>query len=413
MSRSWDRFDALTVAALAACWVVVGALPFRTSRFGDGNFHREAKILALAVQGAGSWSSLTASRGPAPVAYYAVPYLLAPPGSDDSRYWRLGAAWNLAWMAVSLLLIRRTAAEVGGATAGKAAVGLALATPFWIYYAYGITAEAPAFVGAAAAAYGWTRRSAWLTGAGLTLFVLSRPNGVLVAAIALAASCWRREHARTLALAGGGALAAALVAALVVRLLPGKPVAPGQADNLAWVALQGSFQYRDEPWDWRYWDDKTRQGSRDYQAWVQELNHLERRAKQEGTTAARLEWQWVAGDLWEHPWLRLRMAAVRLLALHVTLVSSVGPAAFGGRGVYTAFHVAVNAMNAVLAVGSLLFLAARRGTWWDYWALWGPWVALVTVHFLLYAEPRYLLPARPGLLVMAAAGFGPWTKTRF
>ncbi|MGA2719899.1 MAG: hypothetical protein ABSF78_13125, partial [Candidatus Acidiferrales bacterium] len=51
---------------------------------------------------------------------------------------------------------------------------------------------------------------------------------------------------------------------------------------------------------------------------------------------------------------------------------------------------------------SFWFLVHERGLFASYWPLWGPWLALLLFHSLTYAEPRYMLPAQPGLAVMAA-----------
>jgi hypothetical protein len=50
-------------------------LPFAPKKFGDLYFHDEAKALALAVRGAGSWGEFTIHHAPAPVFYYLDPAL--------------------------------------------------------------------------------------------------------------------------------------------------------------------------------------------------------------------------------------------------------------------------------------------------------------------------------------------------
>src|SRR5207244_1080486 len=109
-------------------------------------------------------------------------------------------AWTIGWMLLSLLLIRRVGERLGGALTGKLSVFLMLLTPFWVYYSYGIFAEPPAFLGVVLLSYGWLRwhqsaqrpslraEGAWLVCVGLSLFVLSRPNALLLLGFALLAA---------------------------------------------------------------------------------------------------------------------------------------------------------------------------------------------------------------------------------
>jgi hypothetical protein len=101
------------------------------------------------------------------------------------------------------------------------------------------------------------------------------------------------------------------------------------------------------------------------------------------------------------------MAGVRALSLHLTFINSQRPERFKlgplkGRAGYLVFHVLVNAINLVLIFASLWFLFVRRSQLAANWSLWGPWLGLLIFHAATYAEPRYLLPSRAGLALMAA-----------
>ncbi|SPF37295.1 membrane hypothetical protein [Candidatus Sulfopaludibacter sp. SbA4] len=429
-NRGLDRFDLVIGAFLVASYVAVGMMPFAPQKFGDGFFHPEAKTLAQAVRGSAPWTDVGIARAPAPVVYYAIPYLMVPPGSSENRYWQAAFIWTAAWMVVCLCLIRRIGDELGGPLTGKLSAILSLLTPFWAYYSYGINAEPPAFLGVVLFTYGWLRwqgpaqepgrssRWAWLAAGGLCLFVLSRPNALLLLIFALlaAARMYRIGNPDAIRAARSTvqvvAVTALIVAAsyAVVRALPRYQ----QVDYFVWVMFPGAFQYRSEPWDWRYWDKVRRKGSADYEAWDRTYKEIGRQAKDSGVPTYDLLKKWLLRDIVHNPGAWIRMAGVRTLALHVSLVNSQRPEAFrvgpvSGWVVNLVFHVLVNAVNLLLIAGALWFLFDRRRNLASYWPLWGPWLSLLVFHAVVYAEPRYLFPSRPGITVMAAAALTPAT----
>jgi 4-amino-4-deoxy-L-arabinose transferase-like glycosyltransferase len=326
-------------------------------------------------------------------------------------------------MSISALLLRRAGEMIGGSLAGKLAVLLTVLSPFQIYYSHGITGESPAYLGVVFFTYGYFRwqktgkswspfkQGAWLVWVGLVLLVLSRPNAALIVLIGVlaAAVLWKlrekRKEAKFILASMALVILAILISSISVRLFLNSQ----QSENLAEVVYFGRFQYRTEPWDWRFWDNLTRQGSNDYANWVEGLAQLKRRSLEEAVPLPSLLWVWVGNDIIEHPGLTLQMAGVRTLALHVTFINSQKPEAFKlgpfkGWTVYMAFHVLVNAINFVLIFASLWFLFMRRGKLAACWPLWAPWLALLIFHAATYAEPRYLFPSRPGLAIMTAAG---------
>ena len=92
--------------------------------------------------------------------------------------------------------------------------------------------------------------------------------------------------------------------------------------------------------------------------------------------------------------------------------SSTLPAAFKlgplvGPFGYWLFHAGLNAANLVIIVAALWFIVSRGSRLWAEWPLWGSWLALLAFHVVIYSEPRYLIPSRPGVTVMAAAVLAP------
>lgn len=422
-----DRLDALLLAVLIGSYIAVWFLPFSASRFGDGNFHGEAKAISMAIRGAGSWSAIVITRAPGPTLYYAIPYLLVPSGSSDDAYWFAAFLWTFLWMAVSVLLLRRAGRWIAGSSAGAWAAFLIVLSPFGVYYSYGISAEPPAYVSAVILTFGWARwrtfdrsrptvqsAAAWCSWFGFGLLLLNRPNAVLLLGVALGAGVvLRRVRAgssrREAAFAMGAAGVAGTLFALsfcLVTLLPGG----WQQGNLSHVVLQGRFQFRAEPWDWRFWGKAQRKGSQDHFEWTRREKWLRDIARETGRPIPQVEWQWIREDIKAHPILTLRMTAIRLPALQIVFVGSRSPEDFrlgplGGKFVFWLFHIAANAIHLGVLAGAAVFFWKRRGDLVFFWPLWGPWLALLVFHAITYAEPRYLFPGRPGLTLMAAAVF--------
>ena len=413
------------------CFLIVGLLPFAPSPFGDVNFHQEAKTLSLALRGSGAWSDLRISHAPGPALYYAIPYLFVHAGASDHAYWLAACIWNFFCTTLATVLVYFTARLLAGERAGRIAAVLVLLAPFGIYYSFGIAAETPAFLGAAVFAYGWARQrthqaaGAFICCSGLILLVLNRPNTLPVAALALliAAIGWTsksavmRAEARlalTCALLTFGAVA---VAAGLLALQTGNEGLRVQTTNVYDILLQGSFQFRTEPWDWRNWGKNTREGSQDYQNWSEERDRLLQQSLDSGIHFRDVERAWVVDDILNHPWLHVRMTALRMLSQNVATVNSVHPDSFGlgpirGRWVFFGFHGVLNLIGLIPLAGSLWFLSQRRREILSYWPLWSPWLALFAFHALVYAEPRYLLPSRPLLCIMSALALAEYLNSR-
>jgi len=428
--QSIDRFDLICVLTLLVCFIAVSFLPAAPSKFGDIYFHQEAQTLARAVRGAGLWSDVSFARAPGPVAYYAIPYSLVRPGSPEKDYWQAAVAWNAFWMAVAVLLIRRTGDLLMGATAGKAAAVSCLIAPFAVYYSFGIASETPAYIAAVVFMYGWARwraeiaqRLLWpgavLALAGLSGLILCRLNAMVV--LGIAAVCglvvWFQRNRRnaadvkfaTLCVVGG--LAAVLLVSASLKRLPANRGVDEQASNFSDVVFFGSFQFRQEPWDWRFWGKGTRQGSVDYQNWVDTRQALSEESARTGEPRSRLEMKWAINDTLHHPITRLQMFGVRVLALNIWIINSVAPdsfavGSFGGRPLYFLFHFVLNGIALLLVFASGWFLAVNRKDLFAWWPLWGIWVGLLLFHAFTYAEPRYMLPGLPGLAIMAGCALG-------
>jgi hypothetical protein len=413
------------------CFLIVGLLPFAPSPFGDVNFHQEAKTLSLALRGSSAWSDLRISHAPGPALYYAIPYLLVPTGASEHTYWLAACIWNFLCTTLATLLIYFAARRLAGERTGRIAAILVLIAPFGIYYSFGIAAETPGFLGAAAFAYGWARyrthqaNGALISCSGLILLVLNRPNTLPVAALAvlIAALGWTsksaimRAEARLAFLCALFTFGAVVIASVLLAQQTGNEGLRVQTTNIYDILLQGSFQFRTEPWDWRNWGKNTRAGSQDYQNWSEQRDKLLQRSLDSGIHFRDVERAWVVDDFLTHPLLHVRMTAVRVLSQNIATVNSVHPESFGigpfrGRWVFFVFHGLLNLIGLMPLAGSLWFVTQRRREILTYWPLWSPWLALFTFHALVYAEPRYLLPSRPLLCIMSALALTQYLKSR-
>ncbi len=428
--RGIDRFDVVVLILLLSTFFGVAILPFAPKKFGDLVFNREAKALARAVRGAGSWDEVRITRATAPVLYYAIPYAVVSPGSNDDSYWRAAFIWTMIWMCVALLLVRRCGEYLGGPVVGKTAALFTLLSPFSVYYSYGILAEPPAYLGVVLLTYAYlrwknsprdlskSRGDILLLSLGLVIFVLSRPNSVLLLLLGLAIGAIRLWSGNNSQKQEGRFVVAAVLATVVLigtvtMLLVRRSGGVGnnsQNDNFALVALQGRFQFRSVFWDFNTWPDVP--NNADFIEFNRKLAEFKQTSLQTGVPEPTIRWHWIIEDFLHHPGITIRAAGVKMLALHFAFVHSLEPEKFHFiflRGVwgYSVFHLAVNAFTIVLLIGSVMFVVSHRHILLDYWVLWGPWLALTAFHIMTYAEARYLFPGRPGLVLMASAALVP------
>jgi len=139
--------------------------------------------------------------------------------------------------------------------------------------------------------------------------------------------------------------------------------------------MQGRWQFRDEPWDWRYWQGRYREGSRDYAGFLATEDRIRADAAGSDARFADLEWEWIRNDVLSHPVLTLRMIAVRTLALNLVWANnrpefSLSAARRNPKSV--GFHLVLNLVyNAVLVLAVLYLLRDRRAVAWT-WPFWGP-----------------------------------------
>ncbi len=425
--KRFDRFDAIII--LLSIIIMAGLIlaPFKAKPFGDYDFHKETVILTDYIKGKTDYSKVVITRAPGPILFYTIPYLLIPAGSSDSVYWYAGVIWTNIFMIVSMLLLRRTGRNLFNDFIGKLAVVLFFIFPIHIYYSLGILAESVAFFSVCIATYGyslWKRnkdsggdsRLGWglMTG-GLIFLILNRPNALLVLGFLILVLLWAywKEKAFFNRFASGLFISFIVVLCVGFGILNiAKKITEGKTSSsqervLMFVVHEGRFQFRDEPLDLRYWDDAYRIGSRDYAGWVhsQDSIHQSRKITKESFVDAYKGW--IIKDIKANPMITIRQFFIRAFYGHIYIINSassdrfkVGP--IPGKVVYFLIHIAVNLINMLILICSIVFLFKYRRWLIRLWPLWTIWFALVIFHGFTYMEPRYLMPSKPGMALMTA-----------
>lgn len=324
MPMSWGRAGAL-LGLITAGVFAIGHSPLRPKPFSDRYFHEEAKGLRNAIRVGSLQQAVPLVHSPGTPFYYLPPYLLLPREASEQTHWFVGVGWNCVMLWIAAMLLGRAAQRLGGEGAARVAE---LGVPcifFPLYYSAGIASETGAFVCAAAVVWAGVRvaveerpgglRNAVLLGLALATLAAMRGNYVLTIAMAMIAGFGGRswDKLRLICLAGG--LATVLAAGVfqgVKELNRAMGAAVRQDGFLTHVLIQGAFQYRSEPFDWRPWERETRDGSADYAAYAEVRRELEMRQKSTGTPMAALEWEWLMESWRKEPWVWARMAPMKV-----------------------------------------------------------------------------------------------------
>jgi hypothetical protein len=419
-------FDLIVVVVSCVLYGAIALLPFKAKPLGDLDFHNQAKQFAQFLWGMSDYNSLVINKAPGPVLFFIPPYFLAGPNATDTQLWFSGILWTFLFMTLCMILLRKAGRNFGYETAGKVTIVALLLLPLHLYYSLGILAEGLAFVGCCVFVYGWSRivseknfkvfSQPWiLFCAGLLAMLLARPNSILIlpilGLILLIYGFWKKQSVlheiRFVFLKALALLTIALLVITVwVRSLPANSESSNQEGYLSFVMMIGRYQFRNETWDWRFWDDDKRADSQDYKDWQITQQRLNKEALEKNTPVSSIYYKYEFADIAEHPLTSIKQTLVRVLFGHVLQVNSVNMKSFGvgpvkGPLVYWTFHVIINLFNGSLIILAVYFLISRSFNP-RYLVMFTPWVSLVAFHSIVYMEQRYLFPARPIILLGAA-----------
>jgi hypothetical protein len=179
-----------------------------------------------------------------------------------------------------------------------------------------------------------------------------------------------------------------------------------------YVAQQGRFQFREEPTDFRFWDDLKRHDSKDYQNWVKATDSLHQ-VVANGVPYINAYRNFVVQDVLDHPFYTTRQFFVKALYGHMYFINSIEPEQFKMGPLEGAFGfwlliAGINSVNILLIIGFLLFVFRWRKQM-PYWPFYAVILSLVVFHSLMYMEPRYLFPSKPAFYILSAAGLYTFT----
>ena len=421
---STKRINIFIVLISALMMLIVLNLPFKAKPFGDNTFHVESKNLARYLKGDLNYDKVAITKAPGPIIFYTPAYFIASSKATDNQLWNYAVVFTFIIVTISLLLIFRIASSLFSKEVGLLAIVLFFIFPIHCYYSLGILAEVPAFFSLTVALYGWSvvfqkpnKKTGWiLLILGLWFLILNRPNTMLILGlgflIVLYSFFKRKEFYKTygkklaLTFCCVGVLGFGVLQ--LAKAITGTKSNEDQQGLFYYVAHIGRFQFREEPTDFRFWDNDNRADSKDYQNWGKSGSELAAIMEKTHKSSNQVYKEFLINDALEHPFLFTRQFFVKCFYGHVYFINSVQPNKFHlgplhGPTAYWFIILLINCVNLLLIFGAFVFLFKEKNLI-NYWLFWSIIVALLLFHGLTYMEPRYMFPARVALYIMSAAG---------
>jgi len=395
---------------------------------------KKQKNMAFFLKGDVGYDKVMITKAPGPILFYTPAYFIAPSGATDNQLWVYGTVFTFIITTISLLLIFRIGSSFFSKEIGLLSVLLFFIFPIHCYYSFGIIAEAPAFFSLSLALFGWSKAFyspkkiagwIWLI-LGILLLILNRPNTMLLLGlgfIIILFSYFQNKHffktygkKITIIFLSVGFIGFGILQ--LAKVITGTKSNANQEELLYYVAHQGRFQFREEPTDFRFWDDEERPDSKDYQNWVKSSIALETIAQKTNKTSIEVYKEFLLNDVFEHPFWFTRQFFVKCFYGQVYFINSVKPEKFhlgpiNGVFGYWFIILVINSINIIILFGAFLFLFKERNLI-NYWLFWSVIIALLLFHGLTYMEPRYMFPARVPLYIMSAVGLYKikWVKNK-
>lgn len=421
---STKRINTAVVFISLLMMLIVSNLPFKAQPFGDLTFHEESKNMALFIKGKIPFKKVVITKAPGPILFYTPAYLLAPSDATDDELWVYGVVFTSIIITISLLLIFRIATSFFSKEVGLLSLLLFFIFPIHCYYSLGIIGEAPAFFSLALAIYGWTvafyepnRKLGWIfLTLGLWFLILNRPNAMLILGLGFLVVFYSffknklffHKYGKKLAITFFSIAVMGIGVLQLAKYLTGNKSGINQSSYFYFVAHQGRFEFREEPTDFRFWDNDFRSDSKDYQNWSKSNEYLSKVMEKTNRSYNEVYKEFLINDAIEHPFWFTRQFFVKCIYGHLYFINSISPEKFvmgpfkGSIG-YWIFILIINSINLLIIAGAILFLIKQRNLI-DYWIFWSIIIGLLIFHGLIYMEPRYLFPSRVALYIMSAAG---------
>ncbi len=424
MAFSTKRIHVFIVLVSTLLMLLVSNLPFKANQFGDMNFHTESKNLALFLKDKVGFDKVVITKAPGPILFYTPIYLLAPADASDQQLWLYAVVFLSMITAISLMIIFKIGTALFSKEVGLLAVLLFFIFPIHCYYSLGILAEIPAFFSLTVALLGWSiviqepnKKRGWLVLIfGMWYLIMNRPNAMLLLGLLFVVIVYSYFKNKTFFEKYGKKLALTFLTVVflsfgglqLAKLSTINKSGENQESLFYFVALQGRFQFREEPLDFRFWDNTNRADSKDYQNWVKSRHILAEEITKTHRSFNEVYRAFLMNDIIAHPYWTTRQFFVKCLYGNLNIISKVSPnqfvlGPFNGAIGYWCFLLILNAINLIILLGVALFLFYEK-TLINYWIFWGITVSLLVFHGLTYMEPRYIFPSKVALYIMSAAG---------
>jgi hypothetical protein len=401
-------------------------LPFRVKPFGDQIFFTEAKTISEYLRGIDHQGKEMFSNAPGPTLFYSIPLLFSPLRAESKLLANYIFIFTSLFSAFSFIILYRATKLIFNFDTAILSSILFFIFPLHVYYTLGITGEAPAFFGSSLMLLGWAKilRKA-NTRIGIMFFVLgdiiailNRPNSILflgIGIIVLITLILQKSNTNKylikpliFCLLSTGCLGFCLLKVFNYINLTYGNKNDNKQRNLVYVAHQGRFQFRHEPFNFNYWDGDMRAGQQDYEDWNKSADSLEVVYKSTNSTYLDEYEKFLIEDLKSNPLLYLRQFFIKAIYGHIFMINSIKSNRFKigplkGNFGYIIFIICINIINIFILTGFFIYLS-RGHNLLETWPLWGMLLALLLFHCLTYMEPRYMLPSKPGLFIASAFG---------
>lgn len=418
------KINLLIIGLSVLMMVAVLNLPFKAKPFGDNDIHRESKNAALYLKGKVGYDQLIISKAPGTIVYFAIPYLLAPSNATDDQLWYYGVFFNFLIVTLSLLMIYKSATNLFSKEVGLFSVLLMVVFPIHCYYALSIIGETAAFFSFCLAIYGWSKvqqnsdkKLGWiLMVLGISFMILNRPNTLLILPIGFLFLGYFYFKRKEFFLKYGKKIVFSLLISGVIgfasletaKAITGTKYHYTQQGALNYVLLQGRYQFRNEPTDFRFWDHTQRADSKDYKDWKKKFGELENLSKNNNIPLNDVYKSFIVNDFINNPFISVRQFFVKLFYGQVYIINSIKPqefklGIFQGSLAYWTLILVINSINVLITIGVFIFLFTSKSKSY-YWLFWSIIISLLLFHGLSYMEPRYMFPAKPAFFILGAVG---------
>lgn len=416
----------LVVVSQLLVFLAINFSPIKPKPYGDPDFYPEGKQLSLMLKGVEFDEPLVIDKAPLPSVMYAIPFLFV--SGVESNYQWAAVVFNMLIATLGAYFFVQGVRLLIGRKGALLSLFFLTVFPMHIYYSFGINAEVFAFSAVAFALFYFVKYSQskankhlFLAFLFIMLLLFARPNALLFLPImaAITVVLWFKakqpEFLKT-ALTSIILFIVFQVSITIIANIQRENTGGKAQDNyLLYVVNQGFYQFRDEPLDWRYWQNTHRKGSVDYANWnasMPTLNDIQKsRELSMGYIVDKYFWQ----DFKERPWKKMRQSIMKAAYGQVFMINSKPVKFFAkvsktGLPEYIILHIIINLVNIILLLLSVLYIIKMPKDNLLNWFLLSIWLGILIFPSVVYMEPRYLFPSRLVLVLFSTLYLIDYTR---